>query len=236
MKEREHQLRQDLATATRILGRHDMIGMFGHVSLMTDDPDHYLICPGAGKRKDRCRPEDIIRLHVDDEFDRGRPLELYMHAEKHRLDPDVKSLIHVHSPALTALSAMKEVPGELLMIHASFWPEHVPLWEEPELVRDHAAARKMVELFGDAAVGLLRWHGAVIVGHTIREAVWRAILAEAHAQQLIDALKHGRPIEPVPADVDRPDLYSRVLSAPTHDMHWHYESSFVELPPGAHVH
>lgn len=235
MSAHEQALREELATATRILARHDLIGMFGHVSLLTDDPSRYLICPGAGKRKDRCRPEDLLLLGLDDVFAPGRPLEISMHAEMHRAKPEVKSLVHVHSPALTALGAMAEVPGELLMIHASFWPKAVPVWEEPELVRDHAAGRRLVEVLGDAAVGLLRWHGAVVVGATVREAVWRAILAEEHARQLLDALAHGRPLAPVPAGESRPALYARTLPPSTHDLHWQYERSYVELPPDDQV-
>ena len=229
----ERELREELATATRILGRHKLIGMFGHVSLLTDDPSRYLICPGAGRRKDRCRPEDLFLLGLDDEFAPGLPLELYMHAAMHRARPEIGSLVHVHSPALTALSAMADVPGELLMIHASFWPEKVPVWERPELVRDHAGGAELVEIIGDDALCLLRWHGAVIVGKTVREAVWRAILAEQHARQLLDALAHGRRIVSVPPDPPRPELYARMLPPFTHDLHWHFESSYVELTPGA---
>lgn len=221
------QLHSELATATRILAQHRMIGMFGHVSVLTDDPRRYLICPGAGARKDRCRPQDVLELDIDAEFEPGRPLELYMHSETHRLSPHLRSLVHVHSPGLVALSAMREVPGELLMLHASFWPHDMPIWEEAELVRDRSAARRMVEILGDSAIMLLRWHGAVIVGRTLQEAIFRALLAEEHAQQLLTALSHGRPLAPVPDSVDRADLYSRVLSPRTHDMHWGYASTFV---------
>jgi HCOMODA/2-hydroxy-3-carboxy-muconic semialdehyde decarboxylase len=119
------------------------------------------------------------------------------------------------------------------MMHASFWPRSMPVWEEPDLVRERADARKLIGLLGEQAIALLRWHGAVIVGPTLREAVFRAILAEEHARQLVTALSHGRPLAPVPKDVDRGGLYSRVLSPRTHDMHWDYASTFVEIPPGA---
>jgi ribulose-5-phosphate 4-epimerase/fuculose-1-phosphate aldolase len=100
MRQDDGVLREDLATATRVLARHGMIGMFGHVSVMTDDPQRYLICPGAGTRKDRCRPSEIIELDLDREFEPGLPLELYMHSEAHRRKPEsIRSLIHVHSPA-----------------------------------------------------------------------------------------------------------------------------------------
>ncbi len=226
-------LRTELAAATRILACHQLVGMFGHVSVLTDDPHRYLVCPGAGARKDRCRSTDVLELGLDDEFEPGRPLELYMHSEVHRLRPQLKSLVHVHSPALVALSAMAEVPTQLLMLHASFWPERMPVWEEAELVRDRPAAQRLIEILGDAAIALLRWHGAVIVGTTLREAVFRALLAEEHAAQLVTALSHGRALAPVPGDVDRADLYARVLSPRTHDMHWDYASSFVEVPPDA---
>ena len=234
MQESARSLREELAVGTRVLARHGLIGMFGHVSVLTEDPQRYLVCPGAGQRKDRCRATDVIELDLDHEFEPGLPLELYMHSEAHRFKPEaIGSLIHVHSPALTALSSMAEVPSELLMLHASFWPESMPLYEETDLVRDRAAAVKMIELLGDEALLLLRWHGAVIVGATLREAVFRAVLAETHAQQLLAALSHGRPLQPVPADVDRKQLYPRMLPPRTHDMNWVYEGSFVPEAPGA---
>jgi ribulose-5-phosphate 4-epimerase/fuculose-1-phosphate aldolase len=236
MRQGNEALREDLATATRVLARHQMIGMFGHVSVMTDDPQRYLICPGAGTRKDRCHPSDIIELDLDEEFEPGLPLELYMHAEAHRRMPEtIRSLVHVHSPALTGLSALAEIPTELLLIHAAFWPAAIPVWDEAELVRDRPRAERMIELLGDEALLLLRWHGAVIVGTTLKEALIRTIMAETHAQQLLVALSHGRPLAPVPPEVDRADLYTRVLSPATHEMQWRLESSYVTESPGANL-
>lgn len=224
-------LRSDLATATRILGRHEMIGMFGHVSLLTDDPSRYLICPGAGRRKDLVRPEDVIELGLDDEFRPGLPLELYLHAAMHRARPTIRSLIHVHAPNLTALAAMEHPPGELLMLHAAFWPEHVPTWDQPALVKDHATADAFVALMGDSAIALMRWHGAVIVGSTIQEAVFRTLLAEYHAGVVLASLAHGRPL--VPVRRDRDELAADVLPPTTQLLNWRYESSFVELGDAA---
>ena len=128
---------------------------------------------------------------------------------------------------------MAEVPSDLLMMHASFWPLVMPVWEEPDLVRSRSDAQRLIGILGDEAIALLRWHGAVIVGQTLQEALMRAILAEEHAQQLITALSHGRPLAPVPATVSRTDLYAKVLSARTHDMHFGYAKTFVEIEPGA---
>ena len=72
-----------------------------------------------------------------------------------------------------------------------------------------------------------RWHGAVIAGRTIEEAVFRTVLAEYHAGIVLASPAHGRPLAPVPAD--RAELYDRVLPAATHDLSWRFESSYVEL-------
>lgn len=122
------------------------------------------------------------------------------------------------------------------MLHAAFWPEQMPMYEEPELVRDHETARRLIGILGDESVALMRWHRAVIVGATVREAVFRAILAEQHAAQVLTALSDGRSLRPVPASESREELYGRMLSPFTHDMNWWYEASFVPEPAGAHVH
>ncbi|MBO0868595.1 MAG: class II aldolase/adducin family protein [Micromonosporaceae bacterium] len=225
------ELRAELATATRILAGHGLIGLFGHVSVLTDDPQRYLICPGAGTRKDRCRSTDIIELDLDDEFRPGLPLELYMHSEAHRLGHEVGSLIHVHSPALVTLAAMAQPPTQLLMLQASFWPQAMPVWEEPDLVRDRAAGRRLVGILGEQPLALLRWHGAVIVGRTLRQAVSRALLAEEHAKQLVAALSHGRALAPLPGTADRTALGERMDSANFHNLQWAYASSFVTVEP-----
>ena len=68
------------------------------------------------------------------------------------------------------------------------------------------------------------------MGATLHEALFRAVLAEEHASQLVTALAHGRPLAPVPAAVDRGELYGKVLSPRTHDMHFDWASTFVTLP------
>jgi ribulose-5-phosphate 4-epimerase/fuculose-1-phosphate aldolase len=233
MSDKLAELRAELATATRILAEHRLIGVFGHVSVLTDDPRRYLICPGAGTRKDRCRSTDVLDLDLDDEFEVGRPLELYMHSEVHRLKPEIRSLVHVHSPALVALAALAEVPTQLLVMHAAFWPRVMPIWEEPDLVRDRAAGVRLVKILGDESMALLRWHGAVIVGRTLRQAVARAIQAEEHAQQVLTALSHGRPLAAMPETTDFTALRAQMDYSFAHDLHWQYASSFVDVEPDA---
>lgn len=225
-------LRAELAVAARILARHGLVGMFGHISSLLPGGRRFLIHPGAGSRKDLCRPADLFELELDDEWRLGQPLELYIHSEVHRLSPQVGSLVHVHAPALVQLSLLSEVPGDALVLNAGFWPDVVPVYDAADLVRDRATAKVLAKLLGDASVALMRWHGAIIAAPTVRQAVVRAIHAEENARLLLAAMSRGRPIIPLPYGDARREMYERIATARHLASYWSYEASLVELPGG----
>lgn len=223
-------LRAELAVATRILARHGLVGMFGHISSLLPGGRRFLIHPGAGSRKDLCRPSDVFELELDDDWRPGLPLELYIHSEVHRLSPQVGSLVHVHAPALAQLSLLSEVPGDALVFNAGFWPDAVPVYDEADLVRDRATAKVLARLLGDASVALLRWHGAIIAAPTVRQAVVRAIHAEENARLLLAAMSCGRPIISLPHGNARREIYERIATERHLASYWSYEASLVKLP------
>jgi HCOMODA/2-hydroxy-3-carboxy-muconic semialdehyde decarboxylase len=220
-------LSEDLAVATRVLARHELLGMFGHVSVLAPEEGCYLVSPGAGRRKDRCQAEDVFDLSFDDDWVQGMPLELYMHSETHRMTPSVGALVHIHAPGLTQLSVMEQIPADVLQLHASFWPAEVPVFEQTDLVRDRDTATELATLLGTESIALMRWHGAVVVGKSLPEALYRALHAEEHARTLIASLSHGRPLAALPAGTDRAAVDEQLVNARLLDLHWNYERSFV---------
>lgn len=218
--------RLELAQGTRILARHKLIGMFGHVSIYGDPKsDRYLLGPGAGFRKDLCGPEDIFEVGFEDEWRPGLPLEIYMHAEAHRAKPDVGCLVHLHSPALTRLSVWEEVPDHAYLLHSAFWPAHVPVYEGSDLIRDRDSARELVALLRHSPLVLLRWHGAMIAGSDIREAIYLSINAELNALMILDT--QGKRGKHLPSNT-REELHSRIVNERLLDLYWSYETSFLE--------
>jgi ribulose-5-phosphate 4-epimerase/fuculose-1-phosphate aldolase len=224
---------EDLALAARVLAAHGLIGMYGHVSALPDGAaGRYLLSPGAGFRKEACRGTDIIDLAFDDEFRAGLPLELYMHSEVHRHHREVGALVHTHAPALTELSSYAEVPGEALLVHATFWPDDVPIYDLAELVAEREQAVALTRLMAVSAppgeplapVTLLRWHGAMIVGATLPEALFRTIYAERNASLLLHGLRgQGRQLavpEAKKAAAARAIITDRMLG-----LHWAYEAA-----------
>jgi ribulose-5-phosphate 4-epimerase/fuculose-1-phosphate aldolase len=223
-------LREEVAVAARILARHGLIGMFGHISSLLPGDRRFLIHPGAGSRKDLCMPADLFELDLDDEWRLGQPLELYIHSEVHRLSPQVKSLVHVHAPSLVQLSLLSEVPSDALVLNAGFWPDEVPVYDEADLVRDRATAKVLAGLLGDASVALMRWHGAIIAAPTVRQAVVRAIHAEENARLLLQTMSCGRPIISLPGGNTRRKIYQRIATERHLASYWEYEASLVKLP------
>ncbi len=217
---------EDLALATRVLAEHDLIGMYGHVSVFPDPAtDRYMLSPGAGFRKELCRPEDVIELGFDDAFRPGLPLELYMHSEMHRAHPAVGALIHTHAAALTELSLFTEVPGDAMLLHAAFWPDAVPVYELPRLVvkREHAA--ELINIMGTSPIALMRWHGAVVAGRTLSEALFRTIYAERNAELLVRELRGSVKTVPIPSGKERHTIADAIITERMLGLHWGYEVS-----------
>ena len=66
----EKDLREQLATCTRIFAMQGMIGVFGHVSVYQPETKRVLITPGMGSDKASLRPDDMVPTDLD-----GKPLE-----------------------------------------------------------------------------------------------------------------------------------------------------------------
>ena len=66
----ENDLRQQLATCTRIFAMQGMIGVFGHVSVYQPETKRVFITPGMGSDKGSLRPENMVSTDLQ-----GNPLE-----------------------------------------------------------------------------------------------------------------------------------------------------------------
>jgi HCOMODA/2-hydroxy-3-carboxy-muconic semialdehyde decarboxylase len=215
-----------LAEATRVAAAHGLIGMFGHLSYYPEHGgDRYLLSPGAGFQKQHCQGGDVYDLAFDDAWVQGLPLEIYMHSEVHRMHPEVGALVHSHSPALTQLSTLASVPGDAMLLHASFWPDEVPVFEDTHLVVERHDAVRLIEQLGESPLILMRWHGAVVVGATLEEAVFRSIQAEANAQVLLAALATGRPYVALPGGAEREQTAASVITPRMLGLHRNYQAA-----------
>src|SRR3546814_1378072 len=97
-------------------------------------------------------------------------------------------------PAVMALSAAGIVPAPRHGIGAYF--KSIPLWNDPRLLRDDAAAAGLADLLGDAPALVMRGNGAVVVGEGLPQAVTLAWFLE-------DAARVERSVRAMGLDVAR---------------------------------
>jgi len=191
----------DLVSANHILYLEGVVDGFGHVSVRDErDPERFLLARSIAPAS--VTDSDIMSFGLDGEpLDaRGRKpyLERYIHSEIYRARPDVSAVVHSHSPSLIPFG----VTGTQLrpLYHMSaFLGAGAPLFEIREaggpatdmLIRDRKLGAALAKSLGPAAFALMRGHGSVAVGKTLKQVVYRAIYAEVNARLQSEAMRLG---------------------------------------------
>lgn len=194
-------VRTELATANHILFNEGVLDGFGHVSVR---------CPGRPERFYIARamapalvaPEDILEVDLDgqvhDAQERRTYVERFIHSEIYRARPDVQAIVHSHSPTVIPFG----VTGTRLrpVCHMSgFLGGKTPIYEIRDvigersdlLVTNQRLGKALADTLGGSNVALMRGHGNVIVGTSVKQAVYRAIYTEANAKLQLQAQALG---------------------------------------------
>ncbi|WP_219588466.1 class II aldolase/adducin family protein [Kocuria flava] len=189
----------DLVDANHILFDQGVLDAFGHVSVRADE-DSEIFFLSRNLAPVLVSEDDIQIFSLDAETDDLRPpyLERFIHAEIYRSRPDVMSVIHSHSPAVVPFS-VSDAPLRPVMHMAGFLPMETPVFEMRQvagpasdlLVRDRRAGAALAEILGSGSFALMRGHGSVAVGESLKTAVYRAIYAELNARAQADAMRLG---------------------------------------------
>lgn len=194
-------LLDDLVTANRILADQGVVDGFGHVSVRHDkDPNRFLLSRSMAPAL--VTAADIMEFDLDgvpvDPQGRSPYLERFIHGEILRARPDVRSVVHNHSPGVIPFG----VAGAALrpVYHLSgFLGGGVPVFEIRDtagpatdmLVRNPGLGRALAKTLGQRPVALMRGHGAVVVGASVRQAVFRTVYTEVNARLQAEAQRLG---------------------------------------------
>jgi HCOMODA/2-hydroxy-3-carboxy-muconic semialdehyde decarboxylase len=201
----------DFAAASRILAAQGVVDGFGHVSMRHPDaPDRYLLARSMAPAL--VTPDDIIEYDLDSNAvnaaGRSGFLERFIHGEIYRARPDVMAVVHSHSPSVIPFGLV--ATSMRAMFHnAAFLATGVPVFDISEqfgatdmLVSDPDRGVALAACLGDKHVGLMRGHGSVACGPSLKDAVFRAVYTEVSAriQHWAVALAGDGPIAALTAD------------------------------------
>ena len=193
-------LLEDIVVGSRILADFGVLDGFGHVSARSPtNPNHFLMSRSLAPAL--VTADDIMEFDLDgnpiDARGRNVFLERFIHAEIYRSRPDVMGVVHTHSPGVIPFS-VSQVPLKAMFHNPSFLAVGVPVWdirkdfgETNMLVSNAAIGKSLAAALGDKPVVLMRGHGDVTVGPTVKMAVFRAYYTDVNAKLQSQALALG---------------------------------------------
>jgi HCOMODA/2-hydroxy-3-carboxy-muconic semialdehyde decarboxylase len=191
---------EDIVIGSRVLAEFGVLDGFGHVSARDpNNPNHFLMSRSLAPAL--VTADDIMAFDLDgNAIDaRGRSvfLERFIHSEIYKARPDVMSVVHTHSPGVIPFS-VTQVPLRPMYHSAAFLAAGTPVWdirkefgETDMLARDGARGKSLAEALGDKPVVLMRGHGDVTVGPSVKMAVFRAYYTDVNARLQSQALALG---------------------------------------------
>ena len=191
---------EDLVAANRILYAQSVLDGYGHVSARHDsNPNRFWL--SRGMAPGLVTAGDIMEFDLSGEpvDARGRSTyaERFIHSEIYRRRPDVKAIVHSHSPAVIPFG-VTSVPLKPIFHMSGFLGAGVPIFEIREkagdtdmLVRNPALGEALALRLNDKPAALMRGHGSVAVGTSLPQVVFRAIYLEVNARLQSEAMKLG---------------------------------------------
>ncbi|WP_295373131.1 class II aldolase/adducin family protein [uncultured Pseudacidovorax sp.] len=207
--EAEWQARVDLAACYRLIDLYGMADMMAnHISMRVPGEEAFLINP-YGMMYEEITASCLIKvdhagtiLATPDFGALGYGINkagYVIHSAVHEARPEVACVIHTHSWASMAVSALD--CGLLPITQTAMRFLKVGYHEYQGVVLDTKEQASLIEDLGQGEALILRNHGVLTVGRTVGEAFnWMHRLELACRAQL-GAMACGVPLRPVPAPV-----------------------------------
>ena len=193
-------LREDLVVANRVLASKGVLEAFGHVSVRSarDECRFWLsrsLAPAL------VQSDDLVEHRADGEAVERRVPSLYaerfIHAAIYRARPDVRAVVHCHTPSLVAF-ANSSIPLRPVTHLGSFIAGGVAVFDvrsDPEsidvLIANERLGGALARALGEAPALLLLGHGAVVVGSSLPDVVGRSVYLDLNARIQAQAIALG---------------------------------------------
>jgi ribulose-5-phosphate 4-epimerase/fuculose-1-phosphate aldolase len=193
-------LLEDMVIGSRILADFGVLDGFGHVSArLPTNPNRFLMARSLAPAL--VTADDIMEFDLEgNAVDvRGRTvfLERFIHSEIYKARPDVMGVVHTHSAGVIPFS-VTNVPLRAMFHNPSFLAAGAPVWdirkdfgETNMLVSDSAKGKSLAKMLGEKSVVLMRGHGDVTVGPSVKMAVFRAYYTDVNAKLQSQAIALG---------------------------------------------
>jgi ribulose-5-phosphate 4-epimerase/fuculose-1-phosphate aldolase len=170
---------------------------YGHITWRQADGS--LLATPFGLGWDELTPTDILRIDRSGQVIEGQwPVSpaIALHTALHDARPDVSVGIHHHPRYATIWAARGEIPPAYDQVGAFLAEDDLVVFSEyVGDVRDAGAAQSNVVGMAGRSVGLLKHHGVLVLGETLRQAYARAVVLEWRCRQawMVEAIGGASP-------------------------------------------
>ena len=181
----EWQTRVDLAACYRLVHHYGMDDLvYNHISARVPGEEGHFLINAYGMTYDEITASSLVKIDFDGKVvqDSGTGYGInhagfVIHSAVHRGRPDVACVIHTHTPAGMAVSAMK--CGLLPLTQNAMFFSGVGYHDYEGPAVDLDEQQRLVTDLGGHVAMILRNHGLLAVGATIPEAFVTDVLARA---------------------------------------------------------
>lgn len=186
MKANRQQLKRDFVAALRIIAYKGLSDAFAHLSARLDGAQKMLFMPR--KSPALVQTKDLFVVGFDKEVPQSS-----VHQAVYKERPDVRAVMHFHSPQAILLSVLGQTIRPMHNYSAIFF-EGVPLFDKPGQTETPEKAAEIARALGPCKAILLRGHGAIVVAQSIPEVCMLSLYLEESARLQAEAMKLGTPI------------------------------------------
>lgn len=203
---------RELVAANRILAREGVVDAFGHVSMRhPGNPERYLM--SRSRAPELVTAEDIMEFTLDGEpvDARGRAPygERPIHGAIYETRPEIGSVVHNHAHEIipfgvtgVQIRAIAHVCGPI-GVDIPTWDIRDRFGETDHLVVTMEQGRDLAACVGEGRVALMRGHGGVVAGGSVKEAVMTAVYLQVNAKLQLQATVLGAPNFLTPTEVEK---------------------------------
>jgi ribulose-5-phosphate 4-epimerase/fuculose-1-phosphate aldolase len=188
---REAENRGLVALACRVMAVAGLFDMHGHISLRDGD---VLYINGRRSSRLSVTPAQVAVVRIADGavVSGEAPAETPLHLGCYRARAEIRSASHFHPLAATAFATVGKPLITAFNAGAPFG-KAVPVYDDPDLVRNDRQGTAMANDLGAHRAVLLRGHGVAVVADDVPSCVTLSLYLEENAKRLAYALTIGEP-------------------------------------------
>ncbi len=197
VSEEEWAVRVDLAAAYRLVAHYgwdDLI--FTHLSARVPGPEHHFLINPYDMMFEEITASSLVKIDVEGQpvvptAHPVNPAGFTIHSAIHMAREDAHAVMHLHTPAGQAVSAMAE--GLLPHTQTAMIAKHNVAYHEYEgIATDLDERERLVQDLGEKHAMILRNHGTLAVGQSVADCFLRLYFLERACDAQVRMLSAGR--------------------------------------------